>query len=57
MFPSKAIAAWRSLDDAGHAQLVADYYHLAHCFEQIEAFDCSPPQGDPVFLVIGRRLA
>lgn len=57
MFASKAVAVWHSLDDAGHAQLVASYYQLAGCFERIEAFDCSPVHGDPVFLVVGYRAA
>jgi SAM-dependent methyltransferase len=55
MFPTKAVSVWHALDDAGHAQLVSDYYARAGGFEQIEAFDASGPRGDPVFLVLGRR--
>jgi SAM-dependent methyltransferase len=41
-FPTKAVALWQSMDDAGHAELVSLYAHRAGCFEDIEAFDVSP---------------
>lgn len=55
MFPTKAVAIWQALDDTGHVQLVGNYYQQAGCFEPIEAFDCSPGQGDPLFAVVGWR--
>lgn len=55
MFPTKAVAIWQSLDDAGHAQLVAGYYQAANCYTAIESFSHRPRFGDPIFLVIGRR--
>jgi SAM-dependent methyltransferase len=41
-FPTKAVAAWRYLDDRGHAELVAAYAKEAGVFEPAEAFDMSP---------------
>jgi SAM-dependent methyltransferase len=41
-FPTKAIEAWRLLDDSGHAQLVATYAHEAGNFEEATAYDFSP---------------
>ena len=41
-FPTKAVALWQSLDDAGHAQLVSIYANRAGCFDEPEAFDFSP---------------
>lgn len=56
MFPTKAIAAWRGLDDEGHAQLVAGYYHLSEMFGGITLEDRSPGGcSDPLYAVIGRR--
>ncbi len=58
MFPTKAVAAWRSLDDSGHVQLVTAYYQLSGMFEEIEIEDRSPGGwSDPVYAVIGRRIA
>jgi SAM-dependent methyltransferase len=41
-FPTKAVAAWRYLDDRGHAELVAAYMKATNLFEPAEAFDLSP---------------
>ena len=58
-FPTKAVAAWHALDDAGRVELVAGYLREAGNFGEIEALDRSPPreQGgrDPLYAVIGRR--
>lgn len=57
LFPTKAVAAWRSLDDRGHAQLVSAYYQLSGMFAQIEFEDRSPSRcDDPLYAVIGRRI-
>jgi hypothetical protein len=53
-FPTKAVAAWRMLDDHGHVELVRRYFGLAGTWRDIEALDCSPGGGDPLFVVIGR---
>jgi hypothetical protein len=41
-FPTKAVAAWRYLDDQGHAELVAAYAKASGAFEPAEAHDISP---------------
>jgi SAM-dependent methyltransferase len=41
-FPTKAVAAWRYLDDQGHAELVAAYAKAAGGFDAAEGFDLSP---------------
>lgn len=56
MFPTKAVAIWQALDDAGHLQLVEAYYQAADCFDEIEAIDCSPAKGDPLYAVVGRCI-
>jgi SAM-dependent methyltransferase len=56
MFPTKAVAVWRSLNDAGHGQLVQTYYREASCFTGIELLDRSPRVrgSDPLYAVVGR---
>ncbi len=56
-FPTKAIVAWRKLDDFGHCALVARYVHDAGGWSDIAAFDCSPPHGDPLFAVVANRAS
>jgi hypothetical protein len=41
-FPMKAVRIWTSLDDAGHARLIAKYAEEAGAFEPAEAHDFSP---------------
>jgi SAM-dependent methyltransferase len=56
-FPTKAIAAWHTLDSRGHLQLVAQYLQAAGNWHAIELLDRSPaPRGasDPLYAVIGR---
>ena len=54
-FPTKVIAVWESLDDAGHLQLVGHYLREAGGWEDIVALDRSPKAGDPLFAVVARR--
>ena len=56
-FPTKAVAIWQSLDDAGHAQLVERYLRAAADWSSIEALSrCSAnPGDDPLFAVVARR--
>lgn len=58
LFPTKAIAVWRAMDDMGHARLVGYYFLEAGAFEQPEFTDISPHPGatDPLYLVTARRL-
>ncbi|MBO0931166.1 class I SAM-dependent methyltransferase [Fibrella aquatilis] len=55
MFPTKAVAVWQALDDAGHAQLVETYYQETGLFTDIHTEDRSPNrrQSDPLFATIG----
>ncbi|MBI3327385.1 MAG: methyltransferase type 11, partial [Nitrospinae bacterium] len=58
MFPTKAVAIWRALDDQQHTDLVATYFQSAGNFEGIEAQDRTPTSldyTDPVYVVLARR--
>jgi SAM-dependent methyltransferase len=54
-FPTKVIALWETLDDAGHAQLVEHYLREAGGWEDVVTLDRSPETGDPLFAVVARR--
>jgi SAM-dependent methyltransferase len=55
-FPTKAVAIWHSLDDAGHLKLVQHYLLAAGGWTEVEALDRSPAQGkDPLYAVVARR--
>jgi SAM-dependent methyltransferase len=54
-FPTKAVAAWRALDDAGHARLVAGYLAAAGGFAPAEVRAHRPRRGDPLWGVVARR--
>lgn len=53
-FPTKAVAIWQALDDAGHAQLIERYLTEAGTWRDIRALDRSPHPGqtDPLFAVV-----
>ena len=58
-FPSKAVAIWHTLDDAGHLALVQHFLAEAGNWTDIAALDRSPRgarqrAGDPLYAVIGR---
>ncbi len=59
-FPTKAVAVWHTLDDAGHLQLVQHYLEAAGNWTDIVALDRSPRSarggltGDPLYAVVGR---
>jgi SAM-dependent methyltransferase len=55
-FPTKAVAIWQALDDAGHGRLVADYLQAAGNWAEIETLDRSPliAGSDPLLAVVGR---
>lgn len=62
MFPTKAVAVWRALDDMGHAQLIAWYFgHAtgsgAAGFGTPAFADLSPDPaaGNPIYVVSARR--
>ncbi|MGE0747051.1 MAG: class I SAM-dependent methyltransferase [Rhodospirillales bacterium] len=59
MFPTKAVAVWRALDDADHGRLVGLYFRDAGGFEPARVLDLSPHPGatDPLYVVESRRVA
>jgi SAM-dependent methyltransferase len=54
MFPTKAIAAWHSLEPAQRLALIALYLELAGGYEDVQIFDHSPPGADPLWVVSAR---
>jgi SAM-dependent methyltransferase len=52
-FPTKAIAAWLAVDDAGHVDLVESFLAEAG-WTAIERLDRSPADGDPLFALVAR---
>ena len=57
-FPTKAVAVWHALDDAGRCQLVAALFRTAgeDLWTPAETLDRSPARrGDPLFAVVSRR--
>ena len=60
MFPTKAVAIWRSLNDQQHAELIVSYFQYAGNFTALDVQDRSPsatPYSDPVYVVMARRSA
>ena len=58
MFPTKAVAIWQRLDDAGHGELVASYFANAGGWERPEKLDISPQRTfytDPVYGVAAEK--
>ncbi len=58
MFPTKAIAVWRALDDRWRGQLVASYFTSGGRWEDITILNISPSgpaYSDPVYVVSGRK--
>lgn len=49
MFPTKAILAWRSSDDAAHARLVRSYFESVPCFGPVQSRCHVPAEGDPLY--------
>lgn len=58
-FPTKAVAVWQALDDAGHGRLVRQYLEATGSFSEIQVLDRSPRKrrGDPLYAVTGRARA
>lgn len=55
-FPTKAVAAWLSLNSRDHAELIGLYFRLSDAFGPPQAFDISPgPGSDPMFAVVAHR--
>ena len=52
-FPTKAVAIWQALDDAGHAQLVAIYMRRASLQDIDIEILCDGRTSDPLHAVVG----
>ena len=58
MFPTKAVAIWRSMNDRQHIDLVGSYFHSSGNFVDLEAQDRTPQTStytDPLYVVMARR--
>jgi SAM-dependent methyltransferase len=55
-FPTKAVAIWQALDDAGHAGLVSHYLRAAANWSDFQVLDrsSSQPGADPLLAVVAR---
>ena len=55
-FPTKAVRIWRSLNDEGHAQLIAAYFRSSAAWSDLHAVYCNPDaDGDPLYAVYARK--
>ena len=55
-FPTKAVAIWNRLDDAGHMALVEELLREVGGWDEIVRLDRSPrARGDPLYAVVGKR--
>ena len=57
-FPTKAVAIWQGLDDAGHGVLVQRYLEAAGNWSDVELWDRSPDpsRSDPLYAAVARSL-
>ena len=58
MFPTKAVAIWRALDDGSRAGLIGSYFRSSGGWESPRAVDIglpSDPPADPVYAVRARK--
>jgi len=57
-FPTKAVAIWQALDDAGHGRLVERYLEAAGNWTAIDVLNRSTREAarDPIFAVVGRGV-
>ena len=59
MFPSKAVAVWKGLDDGMRAQLIGSYFVNSGGWSAVKAYDISPQVGfytDPVYVVVASKV-
>jgi len=60
MFPTKAVAIWRALNDQQHSELVAAYFHHASNFVDLATQNRTPfglTYNDPVYIVMARKAS
>ncbi len=56
MFPTKAVLAWRSSDDASHLRLVRSYFENVQCFGRTYSQHHTPTGGDPLYALWAYKL-
>jgi SAM-dependent methyltransferase len=56
-FPTKAVAVWQALDDAGHGALISKYFEESGGWRDIQILNRTPHprRSDPLWAVIARR--
>ena len=54
-FPTKVIAPWLELSDAGRVELVKSFLVTAGNFGSVTTLDRSPQRGDPLYAVIAHK--
>ena len=60
MFPTKAVAIWKTLDDAQRAALVTSYFKISGGWEPAETYDITSRREqytDPVYIVSATKQA
>ncbi len=57
MFPTKAVAVWKTLDTQDRVRLVATYLALAGGLGEPLVIDRSPAGADPLWAVVAQRVA
>jgi len=55
MLPTKAIAAWHALEPADRLRLICRYVELAGDDDEPQVLDRSPPDADPLWIVLSCR--
>jgi SAM-dependent methyltransferase len=55
IFPTKAIAGWHVLEAADRLQLICRYVELAGGYDDPRVLDRSPPNADPLWVVLASR--
>ena len=58
MFPTKAVAIWKELDDARRARLITSYFHSAGGWDSPQTLEIGSrkiPHADPVYVVTARK--
>ncbi len=51
MFESKAVLAWRSVDDAARVRLVRSYFEATPAFGSTHSMHFEPADGDPLYTI------
>jgi SAM-dependent methyltransferase len=55
MFPTKAIAGWHVLEPAERLRVICRYVELAGGYDEPRVLDRSPPDADPLWVVLASR--